>query len=106
MNPLLREQLSNLISAAVAAAPPKAPPVGIDFESVDVSPRAQKMRAILRIANAHGWHSAIVMFLESRGQSHIFDLSDPQLDDLLDRMNGYVDAAEMGCSLADCLPAS
>ena len=46
------------------------------------------------------------MFLESRGQSHIADLTDPQLDDLLDRMNGYVDAAEMGCSLADCLPAS
>jgi hypothetical protein len=36
---------------------------------------------------------------------YISDLTDPQLDDLLDRMNGYVDAASMGCSLADSLPA-
>ena len=73
---------------------------------MDVSERAQKMRDILYIANAYGWQSAIVHFLSSRGRSYLSDLTDPQLDDLLDRMRGYVDAAETGSSLADCLPAA
>lgn len=103
MNPLLRDEIAAIISEAVNAPPP---PADIEFAAIDVSPRAQKMRHAIRIANNYGWHAAIVMFLESRGQRHIADLSDPQLDDLVDRMNGYVDAAEMGCSLADCLPAS
>ena len=64
------------------------------------------MRAILRIANAHGWQDAITHFLETKRVSHLSDLSSTQLDDLLDRMHGYVDAAETGSSLPDCLPAS
>lgn len=103
MNHLLRDEIAAIIAEAVAAPPI---PADVEFVPIDVSDRAQKMRAIIRIANMHGWHSAIVMFLESRGQSHIGDLTDPQLDDLVDRMNGYVDAAEMGCSLSDCLPAT
>jgi hypothetical protein len=103
VNPFLRDEIASIIAEAVQAPPV---PADVDFDALDVSPRAQKLRAAIRIANRHGWHSAIVMFLESRGKSHIGDLSDPQLDDLLDRMNGYVDAAEMGCSLADCLSAS
>jgi len=103
MNPFLRDEIAAIIADAVQANPV---PADIQFDAIDVSPRAQTMRAIIRIANAHGWHSAIVMFLESRGESHIADLSEPQLEDLLDRMQGCVEAAEMGCSLADCLPAS
>lgn len=80
-------------------------PAGVDYAPVDVSPRAKKMRAIIRIADAHGWHSAITHFLETKGTSYLSDLTDPQLDDLLGRMDGYVDAAEVGASLTDCLPA-
>lgn len=103
MNPMLREELASIIAEAVASPPPLA---DLDFQAVDVSPRARKIRAILRIADSYGWRSAITHFLETRGQSHICDLSDPQLDDLMGRMEGFVDAAETGASLADCLPAS
>lgn len=91
---------------AAAMPPPPPPPDDVQFHPVDVSERAKKMRAIARIADANGWRSAIVHFQEMKGVSHMGDLSDPQLDDLLDRMRGYVDAAETGSSLADCLPAS
>lgn len=76
------------------------------LQPVDASPRARTMRDILRIARAHQWEDAIVHFLETRGVSYMSDLSEPQLGDLLDRMNGYVDAAEMGCSLPNCLAAN
>ena len=83
------------------------PPAASDelHTPVDVSPRAQKMRAIVRIANIYGWHEAITHFLSTKSVSYLSDLTLPQLDDLLERMNGYVDAAETGCSLVDCLPA-
>lgn len=102
MNPFLREELAALL----AEAPLPATPLDVQFPAVDVSPRARKMRGVMRIADRHGWHCAITHFLESRGVSYLSDLTDPQLDDLLDRMHGYVDAAETGASLADCLPAS
>lgn len=102
MNPLLVEELS----AILAAAPlPPAPALEIDLPPVDVSPRAKRMRAIMRIADSYGWHSAIVHFLEMKGVSYLSDLTNPQLEDLLDRMDGYVDAAETGCSLEYGLPA-
>lgn len=103
MNPFLREELARILAEA---PPPVAPPADVDFRPVDVSPRAKAMRSILRIANAHGWQDAITHFLETKSVSYLSDLTDPQLDDLLDRMNGYVDAAETGSSLPDCLPAS
>lgn len=102
MNPFLREELAALLSEA--PLPPPLP-ADIQLDPVDVSWRARRMRAILRIADAYGWHSAIVHFLEMKGVPYLSDLTDPQLDDLLGRMNGYVDAAETGCSLPDSLPA-
>lgn len=104
MNPLLRDELVAILTEAMPAPPPA--PADVVFPEVDVSPRAQKMREILRIANVHSWQAAVVHFLSSRGCGYLSDLTDPQLDDLLDRMEGYVDAAETGASLADCLPAS
>ena len=71
----------------------------------DTAPRAIKTRAILRIAQSYGWQSAIAHFLDTRGVAYLSDLSDPQLDDLHQRMEGYVDAAQTGCSLCDDLPA-
>lgn len=100
---LLREDLANLL--AESPLPPAAPP-DLTMEPVDVSPRAKKMRAIVRIAEMYGWNSAITHFLETKNTAYLFDLTDPQLDDLLDRMHGYVDAAETGASLPDCLPAA
>jgi len=94
------------LALELAAAMP--PPQVMDFglPPVDVSPRARAMRAIMRIADMHGWHSAITHFMESRGATYLSDLTDPQLFDLKDRMEGYVDAASIGASLADCLPAT
>lgn len=103
MNPLLRDELASILAEA---ALPQQMPVDIQFTPIDVSPRAKKMRAILRIADTYNWRSAITHFLETRNTPYLSDLTMPQLDDLLGRMNGYVDAAETGCSLADCLPAS
>lgn len=94
-----------------ASEPQPDPPIPAlpdwsSHQAVDVSDRAQKMHEIAMIANAHGWQIAITHFLRTKRVAYMSDLSDPQLDDLLDRMHGYVDAAVTGCSLADCLPAS
>jgi hypothetical protein len=102
MNPLLRDELV----AILKDTQPPAMPADLQFPQVDVSERAQKMREILHIANAYSWQTAIVHFLSSRGCAYLSDLTAPQLDDLLDRMRGYVDAAETGCSLAESLPAN
>lgn len=104
MNPMLREQLADILAEEIALQKPA--PFDIEFQALDVSPRARKMRDSIRIARNYNWPDAIPHFLESRGVSHIADLTDPQLDDLHDRMLGYVDAAETGASLPDCLPAN
>jgi len=105
MNPLLREELASIL--AESPLPTAHPmPNNLQFGPIDISPRAQKMRAILRIADMYGWHSAITHFMETRGASYLSDLTDPQLCDLKERMEGYVDAASIGASLEDCLPAS
>jgi hypothetical protein len=100
---LLREELATMLAdsslpPAVSTEPMHAP--------VDVSPRGIKMTEIIRIADQYNWHKAITHFLQTKGRPYISDLNEPQLDDLLDRMHGYVDAAEMGCSLPDCPPAN
>jgi hypothetical protein len=94
------------LALELAATLPPTPPEAVNSRPIDVSERAIKMRAILRIADAHRWHDAITHFLETRGCEYLSDLTTTQLEDLLDRMHGYVDAAETGSSLADCLPAS
>lgn len=94
------------LALELSATLPPMPAVDEQFRPIDQSPRAKKMRAVLRIADRHSWHSAITHFLDTKGASYLSDLSDPQLEDLLDRMEGYVDAAETGCSLEDCLPAT
>lgn len=76
------------------------------FAPVDVSDRARKRHEIMVIANAYNWQVAITHFLMTRGVPYLSDLTDPQLEDLLDRMKGYVDAAETGSSLPNCLPAN
>lgn len=94
------------LAIELAAAMPPSSDCDIDYPAVDISPRAIKMTGIIRIAQSYNWPDAIPHFLRSRGVSHLSDLSTAQLDDLQDRMDGYVDAAMTGCSLADCLPAS
>ncbi|OUL25862.1 hypothetical protein BV378_14090 [Nostoc sp. RF31YmG] len=90
----------------MSTAESKALPDWTTFAPVDVSDRARKMHEVMVIANSYGWQIAVTHFLITRGKPYLSDLTDPQLDDLLDRMRGYVDAAETGASLADCLPAS
>lgn len=102
MNPMLRDELVAILQETLPAAPAPA----AQFPPVDVSRRAIMMRRILWIADAHGWHSAITHYLETRGTSYLSDLTEPQLEDLLDRMEGYLDAAEVGASLEHCLPAT
>lgn len=96
--------LKTLAIELAAALPPVTTEVTTGAP-MDLSPKAKKMRSIQRIADAHGWQSAITHFLDMKDAYYVSDLSEPQLDDLLDRMRGYVDAAEMGYSLADALPA-
>ncbi|TAA11269.1 hypothetical protein EA658_16530 [Pseudoxanthomonas winnipegensis] len=93
------------LALELAAAMPPTPESAIDYPAVDVSPRGRKMASIIRIADQHGWHSAITHFLQTKGVPYLSDLSDVQLDDLADRMEGFIDAAETGSSLPDCLPA-
>lgn len=100
---LLREELATML--AESPLPPAEAP-DLAFPPVDVSPRAKTTRRILRIADQYGWQSGVTHFLELKGVTYLSDLTMPQLDDLLGRMQGYVDAAETGCSLAECLPAS
>jgi len=96
------------------AAPDPQPPEAAElsslpdwttFQPIDVSPKARRMHAIMAIANAYNWQIAVTHFLLMKGVPYLSDLTDPQLDDLHDRMLGYVDAAETGCSLEECLPA-
>jgi len=82
------------------------PPPPESLQERDVSPRARRMRQIQRIADQYRWQEAINHFLDSRGACYMTDLTDPQLSDLLDRMEGYVDAAMCGHDLPDSLPAS
>lgn len=77
----------------------------LEGPALDTSARAVKTRAILRIANTYGWQSAIAHFLDTKGVGYLTDLTDPQLEDLADRMEGYLDAAMSGCSPPDSLPA-
>lgn len=102
----LVEPESELPARTVVATEHPALPDWTTFQPLDVSERARKMHAIMTIANTYNWQIAITHFLLTKGVPYLSDLSDPQLDDLLDRMHGYVDAAEIGASLPDCLPAN
>lgn len=95
--------LKTLAIELASALPPAAPDTALQ-DGLDLSPRAKKSRAIQRIADTYGWHSAITHFLDMKDVAYVSDLTLPQLDDLHERMTGYVDAAEMGCSLAESLP--
>lgn len=85
--------------------PPNSLPDWSSLQPVDVSQRARKMHDIMVIANRYSWQIAITHFLMTKGVSYLSDLTEPQLDELHDRMQGYVDAAEIGASLETCLPA-
>lgn len=98
----LRNLLSN-ISARPPASPEseawrsfqhaqtyQAPPL-------DQSERARAIRAINRIAVQFSWgQQAVTMFLDTRGAGYIADLSEPQLQDLHERMLAYEDATMNG----------
>lgn len=90
---------------SVGATEPPCLPDWTTAQPIDVSPRAKKMHSIMAIANSYNWRIAITHFLMLKGVPCLSDLTDPQLDDLHDRMLGYVDAAETGCSLDGYLPA-
>lgn len=64
------------------------------------------MHKIMVIANRYGWQIAVTNFLITKSAPYLSDLTDPQLDDLLSKMHGYVDAAETGASLPDYIPAT
>lgn len=86
--------------------PPSRLPDWTSLQPVDVSERALTMHKIMVIANTHSWQIAVTHFLMTKGVPYLSDLTEPQLDDLLDRMHGYVDAAEMGACMHDAMPAN
>lgn len=64
---------------------------------LDLSPRAVKNRTINRIAAQFSWGpDAIALFLTTRGAAYLADLTEPQLDDLHERMLAYEDATMNG----------
>lgn len=74
---------------------------------LEQTPRARQERAVNRIAGRFHWGpEAVAHFLDTRGASYVADLSDPQLDDLHERMLAYEDATMTGCSSPDEPPAS
>lgn len=72
---------------------------------LDMAPAAVLIRRINRIALSYGWQSAVAHYLDTRGVGYLADLTLPQLEDLADRLDGYVDAAVHGHSIPDELPA-
>ncbi len=72
----------------------------LHLPEVDTSPRGIQIRAIKRIMHAYAWGpDAVRFFLDTRGLPYLSDLNEVQLNDLHERMNGYVDATDTGC---DC----
>lgn len=64
---------------------------------LDQTPRARMIRSINHIAANFPWGpQAITMFLDTRGAGYLADLSEPQLQDLYERMLAYEDAAMNG----------
>lgn len=102
LDPIALKTLALELSAAL----PPPPPDACGFAPIDNSPRARRVRSILRIANRYGWHEAITHFLDMKGVAYLSDLSDVQIEDLQGRMDGFVDAAECGHYLPDSLPAT
>jgi hypothetical protein len=102
MNQFLREE----IAAILAEAPVPVADVDPGLSPLDMSPRAKKIRAIMRIATQYAWPDAVPHFLDTKNVASILDLTTPQLDDLMGRMEGFVDGVETGCSLPDCPPAN
>lgn len=97
LNLLLRDQIAEILSEE---APP--PPRPDDVVEADISPMAMQKRAILRIAEAYPWGiSAVRHFLDLRTAACLSDLTMPQMDDLLERMQAYKDAADNGFSSPD-----
>lgn len=72
---------------------------------LEQSERARQIRAINRIALTYSWQSAVAHFLDTRGAGYLSELSDPQVEDLHDRMLGYLDGAMTACDSEDALPA-
>lgn len=103
--PLDPISLKSLAIELSAALPPAAPPEPSE-RPLDLSPRAKNLRAIQRIADTYGWQSAIVRFLDRTAAAYLSDLNNRQVEELLDQMQRYVDAAEVGASLPECLPAN
>lgn len=69
--------------------------------------RARQQRAINRIAGRYSWGpETVAHFLDTRGATYLGDLTDPQLEDLHDRMMAYEDSAMHGCSSPDEPPAN
>lgn len=97
LNLILRDQIAEILAQE---APPPPPPD--DVVPADVSPDAVKRRAVLRIAQSYAWGmDAVRHFLDTRGVRYLADLSEPQLDDLHERMLAYKDAADNGFSSPD-----
>ena len=72
---------------------------------LDTSHKARLCRKIQRIADRHRWQVAIDDFLDKKGVGCLESLTEPQLEDLMGRMEGYLDAAHQGCDMPDDLPA-
>ncbi len=95
-----QNELKALAIGLCAAMPPP-----LAEQGRDMSPRARKCRQIQRIADQYHWQCAIEHFLDMKGAMYLSDLTEIQVEDLLERMHGYVDGAMCGHDLPDSPPA-
>ena len=69
---------------------------------LEQTPRARMRRTVDRIAGRFAWGPETVQhFLDKRGACAVYELSDPQLEDLHGQMLAYEDSAMHGCSSPD-----
>ena len=107
----LRNLLSSMEARPAASPESEAWRTFQHFQSfqplpLDQTPRARKIRAINHIATRFQWGpQAVTMFLDTRGAAFVADLTEPQLDDLHERMAAYEDAAMNGYGPPDAPPA-
>lgn len=98
----IRNLLSNISARPPASPESEAWRTFQVFQSHQAPPleqtaRARMIRAVNRIAAQFSWGpQAITIFLDTRGAGYIADLSEPQLEDLHERMLAYEDASMNG----------
>ena len=72
---------------------------------LEQTPRARAEREILRIAWTYGWQPAVSRYLDAQAAPSLSALTDDQVEQLLERMQRYLDCAMTAGDFDEALPA-